>query len=210
MFSCEWGVIGVLLIAHICHGIIVTVDRSKEGLQTVPQDVATNVTHFILQGNNITRVDLNSFKRYTKLLFIDISFNPLSIIANGTFDNNRMLSVIKCEFCVIESTPVSFGPCTASISIMNFNHGIVDRNALLNIDFTKFIQLTTLVLAGVPLFDVNVLSLPPSIQSLVIVKQRYQSCPKSTPSGFLNLNISRSTLITSSWKYRLPGLPTCP
>ena len=82
----------------------------------------------MLKHNNITRVDLSSFKRYTKLMVIDISFNALSMIGNETFDSNRRLLVIKYECCAIESAPVYFGPCAANMRPMNFNHGIVNSN----------------------------------------------------------------------------------
>ena len=138
MFSCGWPT--VVFIIHFCHSIPVTVNRRNEGLLAVPQDVASNVTHFILKDNKITHIDYNSFKNYVELLAIALSLNPLKNIANGTFDNNHLLSQIICIKCAIESAPESFGPCTANIWQMNFDKGVVNNSVLLNFDFMKFSQ----------------------------------------------------------------------
>ena len=107
MFSCTWPVIGVLFIPYLCHSITVTVARRDEGLLTVPQDVTINFTHFILISNSITHIDFKSFEYYTALFKIDLSQNPLKIIANGMFENNHHLSIMICFKCAIESAPAS-------------------------------------------------------------------------------------------------------
>ena len=176
MFSHNW--LTVVLITQLCHGIPVTVNRRYEGLLSVPQDVATNVTHFILKENDITHIDFNSFKNYTALFMVDLSSNPLTTIANGTFENNHRLSDIICIKCVIESAPASFGPCTAKITMLNFDQGGVNSHVLLNFDFIKFSRLSIIKLSKIVLPDLNVLQLPPSILVLDIVKAEISTLPQ--------------------------------
>ena len=188
MFSCAWPAISVLLIPHLCHGITVTVDRRDEGLPTVPQDVTTNVTHFILISNSITHIDFNSFEYYTALIKIDLSQNPLKIIANGTFENNHQLSIMKCLKGAIESAPASFGPCTQKISMIDFRQGVTNTDVLLNFDFVKFRRLRTLNLDGVALPDLNVLPLPLSIRVISVIHAEISTLPQVDRTRFPELS----------------------
>ena len=176
MVSYSWPT--VVLITHISHGFRVEVNKRNEGLLTVPQDVAADVANFILEGNNITHIDFNSFKNYTALLRIDLSSNPLKTIANGTFGSNHRLSEIICIECAIESAPASFGPCTSNIMMMDFRNGIVNRNVLSNLDFIKFNQLSLIRLMGIALPDFYVLQLPPSIRTLYISNAEISMLPQ--------------------------------
>ena len=187
MFSSAWSAVGVFLIAHLCHGVTVTVDRHNKNLSIVPQDAIVNVTNFILTNNRITHVDFNSFENYTLLFLISLSDNPLKTIANGTFDNNDALSVIYCTRCAIESAPASFGPCTGRMGIIEFSQGIVNRDVLINFDFMEFKQLTSLSLELVALTDLNVLRLPASIRTLIIIEVELSMLPQVHHTKFPEL-----------------------
>ena len=185
MFSYGWP--SLVFITHLCNGIRVTVNRRNESLSTVPQDVATDVTHFILEDNDITHIDFNSFKNYTELWNIDLSRNPLKNIANGTFENNHKLSQIICIECAIESAPASFGPCTAKITKIDFHQGVVNSHVLLNFEFKKFTRLSSLKLTEVALPDLNVLQLPPSIRALSIFDTGLSTLPQVGRTRFPKL-----------------------
>ena len=195
----------VVLITHLSHGILVEVNRRNESLLTVPQDVPTNVTYFILAHNEIAHIDFNSFKKYTELFRIDLSSNPLKTIANGTFENNHRLSQIICIQCVIESAPASFGPCTSKILLMNFYSGVVNSSVLLNFDFIKFSRLSIIKLKGIVLPDLNVLELPPSIWALDIANAEISILPQVGHTNFPKLtwlklkNNKLSVEIPYSW-----------
>ena len=176
MFFYGWPT--VVFIIHLSHGSQVVVNRRNEGLLTVPQDEATNVTYLILEDNKITHIDYNSFRKYTELRQIHLSRNPLKNIANGTFANNHRLSQITCKECAIESAPTSFGPCTSQIRGMNFAKGIVNSNVLLNLDFIKFSRLEDMRLLGLAISDLNVLQLPPSIRLLYVIKAGISTLPQ--------------------------------
>ena len=200
-----------IFITQLCFGIHgITVERRNEGLFSVPQDVDLNVTHFFLEANSITHIDFDSFKKYRALYRIVLSDNPLKTIADGTFDNNHKLARVICVNCAIEYIPATFGPCTTKIIEIDFRQGVVNSDVLSNVDFMKFSLLDRIRLEGIALPDLDVLPLPPTLRTLIVVKTGISTLPQVDHNRFPVLTVlslaqnKLSIEVPYSWFERLP------
>ena len=73
----------------ICLGRIlsaeVVVRLADESLTSVPQHITHNVTKLDLSRNYISRLDDNSFHLFKEMTSINVNYNPVKKIGNGTF-----------------------------------------------------------------------------------------------------------------------------
>ncbi|XP_035692278.1 carboxypeptidase N subunit 2-like [Branchiostoma floridae] len=65
------------------------------GLTSVPQDLPTTITRLDLRSNAITTLSQSDLSRYRNLQFLRITYNPLSIVNDGTFDNLISLTELR-------------------------------------------------------------------------------------------------------------------
>ena len=175
---------------------LIVVDRIDQNLTTVPPNVDVNMERFNLKENHIEEIDSLSFTRYTKMEFIILDWNPLRIIGENTFAQNKYLWVFQCISGNIESLPVNFGSCVPTLEGMNLQRGfnpIAVSTIFKYPYFEAFTSLGTIGLSGLPLKSTDSLKLPPSIRTWSTINTGLAAFPNITSSaypklGFIALN----------------------
>ena len=173
----------VLLIASgICQlqARFIVVDNSNEGRTTVPQDADVNVQDFQLAENNIEEIDNSSFVRYTNMLKLNLDRNPLKIIGENTFTQNKLFWSFHCNECNIQRLPEKFG-IFPKIKIMLLRKGIdssITPTILRYPYFEAFTSLDYFILTHIPLKNADIIKLPSSIKFLTMANTEFTAFPK--------------------------------
>ena len=175
---------------------LIVVDRIDQNLTIVPQNVDVNVERFNLKENHIEEIDSLSFARYTNMTFLTLDWNPLRIIGENTFAQNKYLWVFQCISCNIESLPVNFGSCVPTLQGMHMHSGfnpIAVPTIFKYPYFEAFTSLRSIGLAHLPLKSTDSLKLPPSIRTWSTSNTGLTAFPNLTSSahpklGFIALN----------------------
>ena len=135
------------------------VNLARQQLTTVPSDLPTAVTTLKLERNSLNLLNAGSFSNYPGLRILDLSFNPLEIIEDGTFNHQITLEELNLRECQIRQLPASFGPSTTTIGIWDIHSGFTTMAIFQDPYFADFTSLRYLMLG----FDGKVISLDPSI-----------------------------------------------
>ena len=195
-----------ITISHEEPVLAVRVDLSKENLYSVPTNIVPTVTTLTLTENQITTLDNSSFANLTRLGSLNLNYNPLRFIKDGTFDNNPALWDFWCFYCKIESLPSSFGPITNSMTELYLNGGIIVPNILQSPCLDGFMSLTRLYISQNALKNVDNIFFSPTITILLIADNGLQIFPNISAErlpvlrtlgagGNQFTNISDSTLL---------------
>ena len=174
----------------------------QEGLTSVPENLTSDVTHLTLEKNAIEVLYNSSFSRYTRLMFLALSYNPVWKISNGTFDNNPSLSQLLCRQCVITVLPASFGAAASRITMLSLGCGVME-NVVVSPYFDSFVSLETLSLDYFRLSNIDDITLPSTIRWLSLnnneISQFPNLCSARLPQlKVLGLGYNRITHITDS------------
>ena len=151
-----WEIVLCLIWASYSNSL--KVDRANEGLDTVPKDMDTSVTYLILDKNNLTTLDSNSFDIYISLTRLSVRFCETTYILDGTFDKQYQLAIISLDRCKIIQLPQSFGPSTATLEEFSIFYGYGSASVFKYPYFASFVKLTRLVFGRKPLelFDARI------------------------------------------------------
>ena len=140
--------------------------RVRGGLTYVPQHISTDVTKLNLQDNEIEVLNRSSFALFQKMNWLNLDNNPLTIINNGTFDNNSLLAEFRCFRCEIKVLPVSFGPAASQMKRLMWSGGIRDMRCITPTYFQQFTSLTGFGMFYNKFRDISHIKIPPSIRTL--------------------------------------------
>ena len=127
-----------LCLYHVTRAI--RIDMSEINLTTVPEDILTDVTHLILDRNNIIRITNTSLALYQDLSYLHIWHSILTYIEDGSFDHNPKLKKLSAGSNQIMQLPHSFGAATTSLNTIHFWCSLHDP-VILNMNFTEMISL---------------------------------------------------------------------
>ena len=112
-----------LLVAGVCVvqiASMLSVDKRRMGLTSVPQDINASVTDLNLDSNYIIRITNMCFMLYRELGILRLKNNTLTYIEDGSFDHNAKLDKLLAPKNSIIQLPHSFGLAAASLRIIHF------------------------------------------------------------------------------------------
>ena len=158
----------------------IVVDNSNEGQTTVPQDADVNVQDFQLAEINIEEIDNSSFARYMNMLKLTLDRNPLKVIGENTFTQNKMFWSFLSNECNIQRLPEKFG-IFPKIKIMLLRKGIdssITPTILRYPYFEAFTSLDHFILTHIPLKNADIIKLPSSIKFLNMANTGLTAFPK--------------------------------
>ena len=115
----------------------VRVKKWNQNLTSIPQDFDQLVTEMYLGNNEITRITNMSLHQYRLLRVLDIRFNGLIYIEDGSFDNNPYLEELNARKNLITYLPYSYGLAASSLRT-------IDLWDALNLQATREINFTHL------------------------------------------------------------------
>ena len=181
---------------------IIQIRLIQEGLTSVPENLTSGVTHLKLDRNAIEVLYNTSFSRYTRLMTLVLSYNPVWKISNGTFDNNPSLSQLLCRQCVITVLPASFGAAASRITMLSLGCGVME-NVVVSPYFDSFVSLETLSLNYFRLSNIDDIILPSTIKRLYLnnneIPQFPNLCSTRLPQlKLLSLGYNHITHISNS------------
>ena len=127
-----------LCLYHVTRAI--RIDMSETNLSVVPEDIRSDVTHLILDRNNIIRITNTSLALYQELSYLHIWRSSLTYIEDGSFDHNPKLKTLSAGKNQIMQLPHSFGAATTSLNTIHFWCSLRDP-AIHNMNFTEMISL---------------------------------------------------------------------
>ena len=141
-------------------------DFSNSGLMTVPAPPEDTFVYLLdLRGNNIEELDSQSFQhyRYTWVQSLNLAYNRLRVINDGTFDNLLYLLTLDLGGnYVIQQLPSDFGPSTPHLIYFNLWAAIGDPGIVTYPYFAAFTSMKSLNI-GWAVFDTfNFSILPPN------------------------------------------------
>ena len=149
-----------ILITSLSH------DFSYSGLTAVPappEDTFVYLLH--LEGNNFEELDSQSFQhyRYTWVQNLNIAYNRLRVINDGTFDNLLYLLALDLGGnYVIQQLPSDFGPSTPHLIYFNLWAAIGDPGIVTYPYFAAFTSMKTLNIGWAVFGTINSSILPPN------------------------------------------------
>ena len=191
----------------ICLGGIlsaeVVVRLVDESLTSVPQNITHQVTKLDLSMNEISFLDNSSFHLFKEMTSINVNYNPVKKIWNGTFDNNLLLKEFLCFACDLKILPSSFGPAMNKITILNMEHAVSDTGILTSPYFDGFTSLEELDVSYNNVYDIDSIKIPPSIKILHLRGNRLVRFPNVSAHRFpaltkLYLNFNDLTNISDA------------
>ena len=122
------------------------VNLARKQLTTVPSDLPTAVKTLKLERNKLNLLNAGSFSNYPGLRILDLSFNPLEVIEDGTFNHQITLEELYLRECQIRQLPASFGPSTTTMGIWDMHSGFTTMAIFQNPYFADFTSLRYLML----------------------------------------------------------------
>ena len=114
----------------------VRVKRRNQNLTSIPQDIDQFVTRLDLSNNEITRIAKMSLNQYTLLRILNIRFNGLIYIEDGSFDNSPYLKELYATENAITHLPHPYGLAASSLRTIDL-WGALDLRATSIINFTQ-------------------------------------------------------------------------
>ena len=179
MISTWCFAIVVITLCLCCAIRAIYVEMSSMNLTFVPQDINANVTHLILDSNDIIRITNVSLAIYKELYILRIWKNDLQFIEDGSFDHNTKLEELDARYRIVQ-LPDSFGPAVTSLIKIDFWCALREP-AIFDVQFTKMERLKWLELGcgnyrGV--FDAA--RLPPNLETINLRLGRLTQFPYCT------------------------------
>ena len=153
----------LLCMSQLVLGIKIVL-RGTPKLTHVPQDITTDVKILDLKKNNIQILHNSSFHRLEKVAVIELNFNPIWKIDNGTFDKNILLRVFRCYGCRLRVLPASFGPAMSKMNTLNLGTDKPDTGILVSPYFDGFTKLKWLYIYQNRFDDIDSIKCPKSVQ----------------------------------------------
>ena len=138
----------VLLLMGRSYSESLKVDRTNEGIDTVPRNMDRSVTHWILDANNLVTLNSNSFDFYVLLEKLSLKKWKTTYILERTFDKQENLAYLWLTKCNIIQLLLSFGPSTTKLQLFHIFGGITTSVILRDPYFTAFNSWTRLVIGG--------------------------------------------------------------
>ena len=146
-----FGFCGVLALKlQLASGSGIDLDLSRSSLLEVPAAPGQGVIMggLRLPYNAIEELGPRSFANYSALTLLDLSYNPLKIINDGTFEPLNNLEYLYLEEDELVQLPSAFGPSTTTLKALNLWQGTRNKY-LLNYPFlAAFVNLEYLSMGG--------------------------------------------------------------
>ena len=157
-----WYTLLILMGTSYSEGL--TVDRTNEGLDTIPRNIDIRVISLKLDGNNLVTLNSNSFDIYVLLEMLSLKKCETTYILDGTFDNQENLAHLWLAFGNIIQLPLSFGPSTTKLQLFHIFGGVNSSVILRDPYFTAFKSLTRLLISDNNLEPFNASIMPLSLE----------------------------------------------
>ena len=127
----------------------VTADLRDQNLKAVPTNLSTDLVDLKLARNFLNTLNADSFRNYSKLVYLDVSHNRLEVIEDRTFDQQLHLQRLSLDFNRIRQLPSYFGPSLTGLTSWHMYNGY-EATGIFNLPyFANFTGLRTLHLGGV-------------------------------------------------------------
>ncbi|XP_056402660.1 toll-like receptor 2 [Hyla sarda] len=117
-----------------------------ENLYYVPQNFSEDLEYLDLSYNKITELIITSFIRYPYLHTLNLSYNNISYIENGTFEVNLLLRNLSLFNNSLTEIPASLAPLV-SLQILDLSNNFY-RFPTLGEEFNKLVELQDLSIGG--------------------------------------------------------------
>ena len=173
----------LLCMSQIVLGIKIVL-RGSPKLNHVPQDITTDVKILDLKKNSIQILHNTSFHRLEKVAVIELNFNPIWKIDNGTFDKNILLRVFTCNGCRLRVLPACFGPAMSKMDTLYLGNAIPDTGILVSPYFDGFTKLKLLYINQNRFDDIDSIKCPKSVQYLYFDYNGLSKFPNVSSSRF--------------------------
>ena len=152
---------------------VTTVDRSRENLIIIPNDIDTDVTTLILSRNKITKIDDRSVSSFIALEKLHLDYNGLEFISTNAFANNFHLSELRIQGHRLLTIPPGLGGTRKNLVQFYFGH---DQMHMLAVHVTNFAALTVMDMNYVPTHSLIIHELP-SLRNLFAQECDLQEFP---------------------------------
>ena len=158
--------------------------RPDPRLTYVPKNITVDVTNLDLKSNAIQILHNTSFYLFVKITRIDVGYNPIWKIDDGSFDKNLLLREFDCYSCKLRVLPASFGPAMGKITFLHFGRAIPDTVIVVSPYFDGFTSLKILRLYQNNLDDIDSINIPQSVQYLNFNDNALSRFPNVSSSRF--------------------------
>ena len=124
------------------------IDLSNQQLSTVPTNLSSDVISLNLEENSLSSLNAESFFNYPELEYLDLSYNELEVIGDGTFNQQTRLRNLNLRHNRIRQLPTSFGPSTRRLEVWDIYAGFTTTAIFKRPYFVNFISLSNLELGS--------------------------------------------------------------
>ena len=198
-----------------------TVDRSKEGLTKIPDNINSGVTKLILNKNFITRIEENDTESLPLLERLFLNNNQVSFISTRAFINNIHLVLLSLYDHKLLTFPTEAGGARSHIEVIVTSIGRIkmqpiqltnlpalmtieiNSNQIDNLSIGYLPSLTSLDAQWCGLVTFPDLSAAPALVRVAMGSNRFSEVPKSAVAG---LNKLRYLYLTGCHIPYLPDL----
>ena len=159
----------VFLMIPAISGGGITINLRKQQLTEIPNNITPSVEILLLKGNWINQISASDLSTLVSLTLLDLSYNGLKYLANGCFDNNEKLSILKLSFNNIHHFPESLEPITKTLKIITLSNSITNNTTNFDLRSVHRIRWLALRFIEVGALGFNVLQyLPNNVRSLTM------------------------------------------
>ena len=124
------------------------IDLSNQQLSTVPTNLSSDVISLNLDKNSLISLNADSFFNYPELEDLDLSYNELEVIGEGSFNQQTMLKRLTLRHNRIRQLPTYFGPSTSRLKAWDIYAGFTTTAIFQRPYFIDFISLIHLELGS--------------------------------------------------------------
>ena len=141
----------------------ISMDYSKSNLASVPTSPDAMVLGLDLQHNLIVELGPGSFISYSVLEHLDMSFNPLKIIHDGTFYTLHNLLILTITDAELVKLPSDFGPSTTTLKNINLVDSLNNPDIIKYPYFAAFSSLWYIKISWNEITPPDATILPPTV-----------------------------------------------
>ena len=139
-----------LRYVHLVSGLShITSDLSNQELTTVPPNLRNDITKLVLARNLWITLNKDSFSNYPQLVYLDLQYNDMEVIEDGTFDRQIQLLYLLLSRNRIRQLPTYFGPSTQTLVSWIMYDGYTTSKIFQFPYFAAFSSLKKLLFGGV-------------------------------------------------------------
>ena len=159
----------VVLMIPAINGKRITIDLSKQQLNEIPHDITSSVEILLLKTSRIKQVSATDLSLFLSLTLLDLDSNDIKYLANGCFDTNERLEILRLSFNNIYHLPESLGHMTSNLKIISLSNSTTENITNFDLRPLRKIRWLALWLIDIGALGFNMLQyLPTNVKSLTM------------------------------------------